>query len=415
MAKHELSSDKNRVILGDKEFHIYQPAPKTYYGFLDFARMQHFRFDFQGMPHPKVLNKALHESFGSKIPYRFNAAMYNTFIKANLPYEAYFAVKGTKKYWNTFLPALVTSAVNNNHLVQQAVKDKTLNLLPLMLRKQMDTQQLKALYGKGLWKKLANTSKSRMKLLAPLIDESPEWADMRTCILYEVDGRAGWDGRETIAARVAPKAGTYYATYHLVTDTARMASQVGEEVNPNWSLKRWNEEHDRLTKEIMTKKYSSRDFTEVVTYEEGPYTFTLLTNQRDIAIEGSLMRHCVGSYAMAAERGSYAVFRVEGKERATLGLRKPSGMGSMALGMGLCFDQCYGQCNARVSDELGVAAHKIVERHNDYLRLRDGRISGSGDQDPRSVMDLGWQGVPINQQLRGNAVTAVWFDDINWA
>jgi PcfJ-like protein len=413
MAKHELSSDKNKVILGDQEWLRYEATHKSPHMFFDAVRG---RFDLPKTSwHPKEVNKILHENFGSKIPYRFGAAMYNTFIKANLPYETHFAVRGFGLKWKTYIPQLVNEAVTYNYLVQQAVRDNTVNLLPLMLKKKMDTQQLKSLYGKGLWKKLANTSKSRMKYLALVIDHNPEWADIRTCILDEVRGYAGWDDSEILAAKVAPKAGTYRRTHHLIQDTQRMARQLGEEVNRKWSLKRWNEEHDRMTKEVTAKKYSSNDFAEVVVYEEGPYTFTLLTNQRDIAIEGTVMKHCVASYAMAAARGNYAVFKVEGKERATLGLRKPTGMGSTMLGMGLYFDQCYGQFNSMVSEELREAAYKVVDKHNDYLRLRDGRVSGSGDQDPRSVVDLGWQGVPVNQQLRRDAIPPVLFPDIDWA
>ena len=51
----------------------------------------------------------------------------------------------------------------------------------------------------------------------------------------------------------------------------------------------------------------------------------------------------------------------------------------------------------------------------DYLRLRDGWVSGGSDQDPRSVLDYGRQAVPLDQRLRGNAIPSVWFDDLNWA
>lgn len=412
MAKYELSSKKNTVILGDKEFTRYFLAgKKSYHQFLYWAKEEGFDV-YDGNGHPKEVNKVLCGAFGSKIPLRFSAAMHNVFIRDNIPREAYFAVSHLGHKWNIFNPQLVNTAAYYNHLVQQAVRDNTLNLLPLMLHKKMDTQQLKAHYGKGLWKRLANTSKSRMRYLSVLIDDNPEWADIRTCILSQTRVALFNSDKGLIAAKIAPKGDMYSATCHMVNDTLRMARQMGVITNPNWSYKRWQEEHDNLSKAILTRSYSDTPFTEVVTYEEGPYTFTLLNNRRDIALEGSTMRHCVGSYAEKAARGGYAVFKVEGKERATLGLHKHH---SLVDGTSMRFDQCYGFGNSRCSDELIAAAYKILGRHNDYCRLRDGRVSGSSDQDPRSVLDYGRQAVPLDQRLRGNEIPAVWIDDLNWA
>jgi len=416
MAKYELSSKKNTVLLGDKEFTFFTNTSKSYFQF--YWEMAGRGFELgQYDNHPKVLHKVLHEAFGSKIPYRFGAAMYNTFIRDNFPVETHFAMRFTGKNWKLFSPTLVKRAITRIDLVQQAVKDNTLNLLPLMIRMGMDTQELKRHFGKGTWKKLSKTSKSRMMYLSQYLEvedvSAREWVDVRTCMLRAASGLH--HDVELIAAKIAPKVGTLRDTEILVYDTINMARRLGETYSTKWSYRRWNEAHAEFTKGFYTKKYSDKPFTEVVSYEEGPYTFTLLNSKAAIAIEGSTMRHCVGSYADYASTGRYAVFKVEGKERATLGLRKPTGMGSTMLGMGLYFDQCYGQFNSMVSEELREAAYKVVDKHNDYLRLRDGRVSGSGDQDPRSVMDLGWQGVPVNQQLRGNAVPAVWIDDADWA
>jgi hypothetical protein len=193
-----------------------------------------------------------------------------------------------------------------------------------------------------------------------------------------------------------------------------MANRQGETVNPRWSYKRWEEEHSRLTKDLLTKQYSDKPFTDVAVYEEDGYTFTLLNSQMDIATEGKTMHHCVASYAGQASRGKYAVFRVEGKgERATLGLNYGNLLPTRPREF--YFDQCYGKMNSLVSEKLRTAALTITTRHNDYLRLRDGRTAGQGDEGSRAVLDNGREGVPLNQFLRGNAIHAVWIDDLNWA
>ena len=420
MALHELSSKKNVVLLGDREYKRYFPTSKNYHFFYDLTFSD---FDLGSVGersyHPKNVNKVLHTAFGSKIPMRFSAAMFNTFIRDNIPKEAWFAVTRKGFHWKKFDSGLVNIAVEYNHLVQQAVKDNTLNLLPLMLQHQKDTQQLKALYGKGLWKRLASTSKSRMKYLAPLIEDNPAWVEVRTGILHEAwptsfrssntDAYAG-----LIAARLAPTIKEYHATHMIVRDTTYMATNQGEVVNQNWSLNRWKEEHDRLTRLTLINKYSPKPFCDVAVYEEDGYTFTLLNSQMDIATEGKTMHHCVASYAGQASRGKYAVFRVEGKgERATLGLNYGNLLGIHPREF--YFDQCYGMMNSLVSEKLRTAALTITTRHNDYLRLRNGRTAGQGDEGSRAVLDNGREGVPLNQFLRGDAIHAVWIDDLNWA
>lgn len=407
MAKYELRSEKNKVILGDKEFTKYFLADKNPYNFYWWAKDNGFDMGVYDN-HPKVLNKTLCDSFGSKIPYRFSAAVYNTFIRDNFPRETHFAISHLGYHWKRFNSVRVNKAIENYHLVEQALRDKTINLLPLMLAYGEDTQQLKRRFGKGLWKKLANTSKSRMKYLAEVIDADGEWVDVRTGILEKVKGRL-WDDSQLIAARLSPTVRQYDETYHTIADTIRMAKQRYEQYNTDWSLKRWQEEHDRLTNMVLLGRYSDKPFCDTVTYEEDGYTFILLNNQMAIATEGKVMHHCVGSYAGRAAEGSYAVFKVEGKERATLGLNLVT-QGDERFE----FDQCYGLCNSRVSDKLRDAAYKILRKFNDdRIRRRDGRVSGGSDQGSRSLVDNGWQAVPLDQQLQRNAFPAVRFYDLD--
>lgn len=407
MALHELSSKKNVVLLGDREYRRYFHTSKNYHFFYDWAFSD---FDLGSVGersyHPKNVNKVLHTAFGSKIPMRFSAAIFNTFIRDNIPKEAWFAVTRKGFHWKKFDPGLVNTAVNHNHLVQQAVKDNTLNLLPLMLHHEMDTQELKALYGKGLWKRLASTSKSRMKYLAPLIETDPSWIEVRTGILQEAWPRYFMSGAPDawaglVAARLAPTIKEYHATQMIVRDTIHMATTQREVVNPKWSLSRWKEEHDRLTKLILINKYSPKPFCDVAVYEEDGYTFTLLNSQMDIAAEGQLMGHCVGSYATRAAADKYAVFKVEGKERATLGLirfevRYPRTKHTEDLE----YDQCYGKFNSGVSSDLVNAAHKVVKRHNDSIRLRDGQPLRQGHKDTRLVVEHRRIDVSFDQLLQ---------------
>lgn len=411
MAKYELSSGENVVYLGDTPVKHYFHPPKNYYDFYWWAK-QHFDVEGRYDNHPKTLHKVLHENFGSKIPLRFGAAMYNTFIKANIPREATFAVRQLGRHWKLFDPKRVNVAVEHNHLVQQAVRDKTLNILPLMLHHKETPQQLRSRYGKGMWKKLANTSKSRMQYLCRLIDAGPEWADVRTCILKEVATHGLWDPRsntELTAAKIAPKSGMYRGTSDMIFDTVRMS---GGQVNYDWSYKRWEEEHSRLVKEQLVKKYSDKPFSYSVEYTEDGYTFTLLNTQMQIAAEGKEMGHCVGSYANSAARDQYAVFKVEGNgERATLGLSGGTSSGGTSINIlaqrtepEFIVNQCYGRYNSGISKRLEATLLKIVKRFNDdRVRYGDRWSVGSSNQDTRPVLDQGWHHLQLDLALRRNA------------
>jgi len=403
MALYELTSGKDFVKLGDKVFSKYEEVPKHPFSF-NYWLDKHVPeycvklWEDKDEVKPRVLNKKLHENFGSKITLRFNAALYNTFIKANFPREIYFAISRAGRRWNTFSPNMVQTAIRNKHLIDQAIKDRTINLIPLMLEFEEDPQQLRKRFGKGLWKQLAHTSKTRMKHLAPLLKESTELISMRTGILPLVSSyymhSMEIKGCLLTAAKIAPRIKDFDSTVDIVRDTMRMAERAGVEVNHNWSYRRWSEEHDRLSWDVARKGYSEKKFAEDCVFTQGDYTFTLLTSQADIAAEGMQMRHCVASYALCASKGTYAVFKIDGKERATLGLNitptlevvnlKPNRVLHASL------QQCYGPRNQPISSELRDTLPDIVRMYNDTLRLRNGWAATASKESPCAVVDNEW-------------------------
>lgn len=383
MALYELTSGKDFVKLGDKVFSKYEEVPKNPFSF-NLWLYKHvpeysLKYPFgNDTVIPRALNKKLHENFGSKITLRLNAALYNTFIKANFPRETYFAISRRGMQWNTFSPYMVDKATKNKHLVDQAIKDRTINLIPLMLEFEEDPQQLRKRFGKGLWKQLAHTSKTRMKLLAPLMRVTPEAISFRTGILPVISSyvitSGGMEDAMVASAKVAPRIKDFVQTLDTVRDTMRMAERAGVEVNLNWSYRRWNEEHDRLSWDVARKGYSEKKFAEHLSFTLQGYTFTLLTSQADISAEGMQMRHCVASYASMASLGTYAVFKIDGKERATLGLTVVNGEAIL--------QQCYGPRNQPISSELRDTLPDIVRMYNDTLRLTKGThldITKQGD------------------------------------
>ena len=403
MALYELTSGKDFVKLGDKVFSKYEEVPRNPFSFNEW--LSHNASDYcvkfwqyKDEVKPRVLNKQLHENFGSKITLRLNAALYNTFIKANFPRETYFAISRSGRRWNTFAPYMVDTALNNKHLIDQAVKDRTINLIPLMLEFEEDPQQLRKRFGKGLWKQLSHTSKTRMKYLAPLMRDIPEAISVRTGILSGISTYAisyqYMKEALVISAKVAPRIKDFDQTFDIIRDTVRMADRAGVKVNPSWSYRRWLEEHDHLSWDVARKGYSETKFTKDCVFTQDGYTFTLLTSQADIAAEGMQMRHCVASYAHMASRGRYAVFKIEGKERATLGLTLSSAVDvDNPTGNRVphaMIQQCYGHSNKNISDELRATLPDIVRKYNDLIRHGNGWAATSSNESPCAVVDNEW-------------------------
>ena len=162
---------------------------------------------------------------------------------------------------------------------------------------------------------------------------------------------SGANEDEAIAARIAPRKRRleFEHTLDIVSDTRRM--MMPHEFNPNWGLARMRREHELATKAIMQRKFSAKTFAPDWRFEDKGFSAELLTSQLDIATEGATQHHCVASYAQTAARGKYAVFKIEGKERATAGV------------IGGKVDQVYGACNAQVSDECKAFAHKVASQY----------------------------------------------------
>lgn len=95
-------------------------------------------------------------------------------------------------------------------------------------------------------------------------------------------------------------------------------------------------------------------------------TFTPLTSNRELALEGFTQHHCVGTYADDCLRGNYSVFTVVEPDgiRSTLGLWFTKGQWRI--------EQHRGKYNGQVSTSASQAANKLLElyRHEFASKTR---------------------------------------------
>lgn len=230
---------------------------------------------------------------------------------------------------------------------QQALADGQRNLVPLIYSSMLSPQEIRELVGKGAWKKLCRNSMTRNKIIAQY--ERGHWKtiiDLNNSFLsgvkdysrginplvYAVANRIGKE------QRVLTKKDDLKVIYLKVCDTELMAARLGETMNPNWSWKRLQEEHDRMAKAITAMRYPKTfinslqefrrnglsSFTGNLRKEDGviKYEAVLLDTPYDIAMEGKEMKHCVASYIPEVSRGKYLVYsiRKNGERYSTLGI-----------------------------------------------------------------------------------------------
>lgn len=328
----------------------------------DLARRAEWDFDFKaaicGYPEGARDQKAWHkfyaEMLGCRFNFRFFAANYHLWIGNRMTERTGNMLRFEGKHWRAYNSRLVAEAHKVLPYINEAERDGLYNIIPPIIAFGAPPHGIRGIIGRGAWRRVANNSLSRnLLIMNALYRREPQYRAKMLLRLLEMPsgvmravGRA--DDDEVIAARITPKKRVveFQHTVHLVRDTRGMMSR--DDFNPLWGYARMRQEHEKATKAIMQRRYSDKQFAESWAFQRDGYSATLLTSQADIATEGAVQHHCVASYAYRAAGGDYAVFRIEGKERATAGIIKGR------------VDQVYGACNGHVSDECRDFTHKLA-------------------------------------------------------
>lgn len=343
------------------------------------------------------LNKRLCELFGPKITKRFHYAMYKVWIEpvpSNLRYLLYADFNPKKRA--IYHRGHVEKIWERDGQIMQMVEDGQENLIPLLfylgdaLKIRSDDKdfikKLISFMGKAEWKKACKSSRTKnlyvanayLKMIMSSITYSnPSGKKYKTSFYSLRSGCLKQMGNfsyktEFTAAKIAPTVKDFNYAKHIIFDTERMARYLGApSVDYNWSYKRFLEEHDRLTKLIQQKTFSPEPFENEFSVDIEGYTFELLNSAYLIVEEGSIQGHCVGSYSDMCKKGLYKVFKVDGKERATLGVNVRRQLCTNPINTGetfLEFSQAYGKFNSRISPELDKVIGDFIYVYNKVLR-----------------------------------------------
>ena len=265
--------------------------------------------------------------------------------------------------WNFFHRDALTMLNQQREEVLRAESDGLRQLVPLMAYTGFSPQEIRREVGRAAWRRLSNNSPTRNMHLSRLAYRASRYGSRNVCAsLSEVlEVKSGIARRASVLAgadcdlsdlKHASRISTV-EDLDIVLDTIRDAKRMGA-YNPGWSLRRLEREHEAASRRSILKDYSTEEFSPPLVVEVDGYRFSRLTSQADVASEGAAMRHCVASYAGDCSRGVYAVFKVEGKERATLGVNMDRNGRPHSLG------QIYGACNSPVSDYCVSAAKDLL-------------------------------------------------------
>lgn len=99
-------------------------------------------------------------------------------------------------------------------------------------------------------------------------------------------------------------------------DTVQLAFKLNEKVNCAWSLRRLEEEHNRMSKQYTDTvlEISNRPliihpiFVKLNSFLDGG----LITDTKNLALEGKSQRHCVASYSHYIDKGKTGIFHIKG-------------------------------------------------------------------------------------------------------
>lgn len=318
---------------------------------------------------PKARNKAFTEQYNitpSKFAALCKAVHYKYYISPVKEWVEKYGFTAHKKYPDA---RKVVAILKVKDKLEQAKKDGIENIAPLIIKTGNSPHEMKKQLGKGLWKKLAHNSASRNKLIVQRTRHGStiEALQSMSSTALKLDVRD-----EILALRDIPwknvvgGKGKVRVIARYISDYYRMQGQMGLPVSRDlkWSTtKSLHDESVRLYNERNRLAYI-KDFnipSDVLReFSCDGVIFSLLTSGQQVVDEGREMHHCVGSYAKSVANGGYLVYKVEGDERATLGITISYEGGKAAY----MYQQCYKKCNEQVSAKTKAAALSLVAALN---------------------------------------------------
>ena len=290
----------------------------------------------------------------------------------------------------------IDRVLNGKGILEQAIKDGQWNIMPILVATGKSPQELKKIFGKGLWKSLCKNSHYRNKMIADCGGFSrtygktagyglvEEFQKFKTCrfpqvsAIRELSSYYTDEVRREMFKHVFKYPSTHIerlggkTTYTFLRDTIFMGLDLGEDIPKDVfsSRERLFEVHNEYAQRrrtIQAEFYKkSNEFNLSGSkypkeFKAGEAIAKLIQTHEELEQEGKKQHHCVGSYASFVKSGNYLVYHLhDGKESATLGIRIQEEGNQKFVE-----DQIYAACNQPVkSDTIKACAEELIKKLN---------------------------------------------------
>jgi hypothetical protein len=294
--------------------------------------------------------------------------------------------------WN-----LVIKVYKCKPLLDQLVEDGIFNLSPIVLLFGLPPKELKEKLGKAVWKRVANNSFTRNKLIANssnmfkapeyIIDKLSRVSLLPSTLLNTIDPPYHDKELSTLSSiwknsrRPYKDLKVQHIRYYY--DVIFMATQLGKSPKP----KVWDDVvklHDRYVEEINKKKIEKMNKNPppnvciVPPTEFDGFKITPLLTEVDYHMEGVKMHHCIKSYYGRYKEGRYYTFHIEhieSGEISTLGIYNFPGIDTSSLDDTTSYipswgvDQHCGVCNESPKNNRQIEEY-VLQLYRTYRKRK---------------------------------------------
>jgi hypothetical protein len=324
---------------------------------------------------------------------------------------------------------LLESIWERKHLLDQTEEDDLKVIQPLVFALNLSPQELKAGFGKGLWKRLCAESYTRNRYIGRLLSsgigrriagtKQPRLERASEAVQIMLSMPSKYLKRGLKAPLKIDKVGEMYCRLEragevqrlnstladrdvvvnpagpcpldIIIDTRRMCFSLGEEFNYSWSMKKVREKHEEYSRRKDQERFSPKPFSWVedpwvvksqeILHEGVEHRLTLLDNAYALKGEGREMKHCVGSYASGCADLTYIIYAVErnGEKYSTLSFLAEVDEQDKILRVSV--GQHYERQNRRVDTTARAVAEELKATLNNSIReWRDGNAQSKGNK-----------------------------------
>lgn len=143
----------------------------------------------------------------------------------------------------------------------------------------------------------------------------------------------------------------------IYLDLLRLAIQLNQTVDFNWSIKRISEEHKKQIEISLCKEINEKKTIPIYKTDSIDFPFKLLNNEKDIFTEGKNMHHCLyNCYYYRIKNHDYIAFHLDAPEECTLGIR-------MNNDNDVVLDQIYKRYDCPVLESTVEYANTFIKEH----------------------------------------------------